>query len=320
MALDPDVAKVLELVEKAGYPELSALSPAAARAQFDKLAPTLDAPPEAVYQAEDRRIGGPDADIPVRVYWPREPRMAAPLPVLLWLHGGGWVVGSLQSYDAVCRVLTNLADCIVVSVDYRLAPEHPFPAAPDDCAAAWRWLQANATTLGGDPDRLAIGGDSAGGNLTAATALAARDAGGTQPVCQLLIYPATAPAPDSPSHRAFAEGYLLTRRNVLWFYAHYTAGRDLSADPRFAPLVAPDLSRLPPALVLVAEHDPLRDEGIAYAERLMQAGNRVDLAYYEGQVHGFLSLSGAVHAGRQALRQAAFVLHTAFGTAEPARD
>ena len=314
MPLEDDVRMVLGLVEKAGYPEMCDLSPVEARRQFDALAPSLDAKPEPVHRVEDRTLPGPAGAIPVRVYWPSAPDPAAPLPVLVYLHGGGWVVGSLASYDSLCRQFANKAGCIVVSVDYRLAPEHPFPAAPEDCLAAFQWVAANADALGGDPARIAVGGDSAGGNLAAVVAQQARRTGGRQPVFQLLIYPATAPEPELESQHAFATGYLLTRRTMLWFYGHYLAGQPVRRDPRFAPLAAADLAGLPPALVIVAEYDPLRDEGIIYAEKLMKAGNRVDLACYAGQVHGFMALSAAIAGGRTAIAQAAAALRAAFGT------
>jgi len=312
MALHPDVEAVLGLVEKAAYPEFADLPPPQARQQFEALAPKLDVRREEVAHVEDRRIPGPAGEVPVRIF---RPAGEGPLPVLLWMHGGGFVIGSVASYDAICRALANRAGCIVVSVDYRLAPEHPFPAAPEDCLAAWRWVAAEAAALGGDPARIALGGDSAGGNLAAVTAIGARAAGGRQPVLQLLVYPVTAPAPESASAHAFAKGYLLTRRNMLWFMDHYRGGGPVPMDWRFAPLLAPDLSGLPPALVQVAEYDPLRDEGIDYAARLMRAGNRVDLACYPGMVHGFFTLSAAVADGRRAIAQAAAALRQAFGTA-----
>ncbi|MBM3489168.1 MAG: alpha/beta hydrolase [Alphaproteobacteria bacterium] len=313
MPLDPQVQVVLDLVKKANYPQFYELSPAEARALFDRTAPVLDVKPEPIHGRADRPIPRPAGSLTVRVFTPFLPDPAAPLPLLLFLHGGGWVIGSLDCYDAMCRVLAKRADCIVVSVDYRLAPEARFPAAPADCLAAYEWLLANAGSLGGDPGRIAIAGDSAGGNLAAVTAQAVARKGGPQPVLQVLIYPVTAGMLDAPSHLACAEGYLLTRRTMQWFYDHYAPAPADRRDPRLAPLLARELTGLPPSLVIVAEFDPLHDEGVAYAEALKAAGNRVILSDYAGMVHGFFSLSGVLDSGRQALAQTVAALRTAFG-------
>jgi acetyl esterase len=306
MPLHPDARAVLDLVAAADNPPYWSLTPVAARAQHEEKAPVLDARPLPVAQCDDRDVPGPGGAVPIRLYFPD--KRAELAPALLWLHGGGHVVGSVASYDALCRVLAVKSGCAVVSVDYRLAPEHKFPAAVEDAFAVLRWLLDQGRALGIDPARLAVGGDSAGANLAAVSAILARDAGLGGPVFQLLIYPATAPWPDSGSHQEFAEGHLLDRRTIDWFQNHYARGAADRRDFRFAPLLASDLSRLPPALVIVAECDPLRDEGTAYAERLRDAGVPVELSCYAGMIHAFVSLSRALEGGRRAIDQAATAL------------
>ena len=310
MPLDPQLVEVLRLIERAANPEYSTLSPAEARSLHNRKAPILDATRQPVHRSEDRTIAGPGGALALRLFWAREAR--DPMPVLVWFHGGGHVVGSLDSYDSICRRLALGADCIVASVDYRLAPEHKFPAAVEDSEAAVRWVAKHANDIGGDPARIAVGGDSAGANLAAVVAILARDVIAPPLVFQLLIYPPTAPQPDSPSHFEFDDGYLLTRRNILWFHGHYLRGDGDRNDFRYAPLLTPDLSRLPPALVIVAGYDPLRDEGIAYARRLEEAGNRVELTNYEGMVHPFFSMAGALEQARAAMVQSTTALKAAF--------
>ena len=316
MALDPQVEYVLELVAQSPYPEFHTVSAEEARDIFETTAPALNIRPEDVFRTEDRWIEGPGGDIPLRIYTPRQPGAGELLPMLVFYHGGGFVIGSLDSYDSLCRAIANRADCIVVSVDYRLAPEHKFPAAADDALEAYQWVSDHAEELDGDPRRTAIAGDSAGGNITAVTAIGIRDAGEIPPLLQILIYPVTGGAPETPSHHEFADGLLLTRANILWFYGQYLDRPEDASDPRFAPLLDDDLSGLPPALVIVAGYDPLRDEGIAYAERLRQAGVQTELTNYEGMVHGFLSLADAVDQGKTAIDQVAAALRDAFDGGE----
>ena len=311
MPLDAQVAAVLEKIRLAGNPEYWQMTPQQARDWHNRKAGILDIKPPRVHAVAERTVFGPEADVRVRVYTPRA--SGSPLPVLVWLHGGGHVVGSLDSYDAVCRQLALSADCIVASVGYRLAPEHRFPAGVVDCYAALQWAGHTATELGGDASRLAVGGDSAGANLAAVCAILARDAGEPALRFQLLVYPRTAPTEEFPSHHALAEGYLLTRKTILWFHEHYRASDADREDFRYAPLICKDLTRLPPALVIVGEYDPLRDDGIAYARKLEAAGNDVELADYAGMVHPFFSMGGAVDAGRAAMAQAAQALRRAFG-------
>jgi acetyl esterase len=211
-------------------------------------------------------------------------------PVLVYLHGGGWVIGTLDSYDATCRELAQGAGCVVVSVDYRLAPEHRYPAAPEDCYAAVQWVAANAASLGADAKRLAVGGDSAGGNLSAVVSQMARDRGGPAIRFQLLIYPVTDADFTRRSYVDNAEGYLLTTASMRWFWDHYVPEQAKRAEPYASPLRAADLSGLPPAWVCTAEFDPLRDEGEAYAKRLQQAGVSTTLTRFDGLIHGFVSM------------------------------
>jgi acetyl esterase len=317
MPLDPQVQAVLDKIRDAGNPEYWQMTPAQARDWHNRKAGLLDVKPEPVFLTRDKSVPGPAGGVPVRIYVPRPP--AGPFPVLVWLHGGGHVVGSLDSYDALCRQLALQADCIVVSVAYRLAPEHKFPAGVLDSFAALQWAGQHAAEFGADPARLAIGGDSAGANLAAVCAILARDAGAPALRFQLLVYPRTAALEDFPSHHAFAKDYLLTRKTILWFHDHYRASAADRDDFRYAPLICPDLSRLPPALVIVGEFDPLRDDGIAYARRLEDAGNAVELADYPGMVHPFFSMGGAVDAGRRAVTQAAEALRGAWAETSPGR-
>ena len=238
---------------------------------------------------------------PIRVYKPAN--ATKPLPVLVYFHGGGWVLGNLDSHDANCRSLCLGADVLVVSVDYRLAPEHPFPAAIDDCYAVTRWLSTNAASLGGDPSRLAVSGDSAGGNLAAATALLARDRGGPKIAFQLLVYPVADADFERPSYRENASGYLLSRSTMMWFWDQYVPDKTQRKDDRCAPIHAQSLANLPPALIITAEYDPLRDEGEAYAERLRADGVPVTLRRYDGMIHGFFG-NARIDDGKRALEEA----------------
>jgi acetyl esterase len=262
-----------------------------------------------VDKVENRTIPGPDGPIPVRIYTPTG---SGPHPLLVFFHGGGFVICSLDSHDGLCRALANEAACVVMSVDYRLAPEAKFPAAPEDCYAATCWAVAHAGEIGADPARVAIGGDSAGGNLTAVTALMARDRGGPALACQLLIYPVTDYAFDTGSYTENAEGYMLTRAAMRWFWGHYLDSESDGTNPLASPLRATDLSDLPPAFVITAEFDPLRDEGEAYAARLREAGVSVELVRHDGMFHGFVSMFAILDQGKQALANASQQLRSAF--------
>jgi acetyl esterase len=250
----------------------------------------------------DRSIPGPAGDLPIRIYTPEG---VGPFPLLVYFHGGGFVVGSIDGADTICRALCYGAGCVVVSVGYRLAPEHTFPAAPDDCLAATRWAALHAAELGADPARLAVAGDSAGGNLAAVTALRLRDEGGPALCGQLLIYPVAGyHTPPTPSYLANADGYLLTRDMMIWFWGHYLNHAGDADNPYAAPLRAPDLAGLPPALVITAEFDPLRDEGERYAQRLQLAGVPAVLSRYDGMIHGFLLFADLFEESRRAVDEA----------------
>jgi acetyl esterase len=254
--------------------------------------------------------------IPLRLYRPAGVSDATPLPVYVYFHGGGWVIGDLESHDVLCRQLTAESGACVIAVDYRLAPEHKFPAAADDAWAATRWIVGHAAELGVDAGRLAVGGDSAGGNLAAVVALMSRDAGGPAIALQVLIYPVTDVGSESQSYADFADGYMLTRDSMRWFTAHYLGRKEEANDWRVSPLRAPSLAGLPPALILTAGFDPLRDEGAAYATRLREAGVTVDYVSFGGMIHGFVGMGRVLDSAlravsligaalRQALREAA---------------
>jgi len=308
MPLDPKAREFLDQLEAAGGPPLTDLPVATARLAIDALFAS-QGEVEPVARVENRRIPGPGGEIPIRVYTPEG---KAPFPVLVFIHGGGWVLCSLDSHDPPCRALANAVPCVVVSVDYRLAPEHKFPAAAEDAYAAARWVADHAAELGGDPGRIAVGGDSAGGNLAAVVALLARERGGPRLAHQLLVYPATDAGLDSPSLFENGEGYFLTRDMMVWFWNHYLRSRADVYDPHASPLRARDLRGLPPALVITAEYDPLRDEGEAYAARLREAGVAVHTARYPGMIHGFFGMLAVFPQARTAIRAAASALRAAF--------
>jgi acetyl esterase len=265
--------------------------------------------PEKVWDVTDTTLPGPDGALPVRVYRPSEDR---PLPVLAYFFGGGWALGSIDTADAISRALANAAGCLVVTVGYRLAPENPFPAAVRDCAAAVGWIAAHADELGADPARIAVGGDSAGGNLAASVSLLAREAG--QPlVGQLLVYPNTDQESDDESMRDFDDPWLFNNRSVAWYRGHYLADPADAANPLASPLRAKNLGGLPPALVITAEYDPLRDQGERYAARLNAEGTPAVLHRYDGMIHGFFAMSGLVDDARLAVEQAAAALRGWFG-------
>jgi acetyl esterase len=299
MALDPPVQDYLERIEKLGLPPLEEVTPGEARAQSEVAAPMLFGPVEEVALVEDFEVSG----VSVRSYRPSADR---DLPLLVYAHGGGWVTGSLDTYDGVCRALANRVPCRVLSVGYRLAPEHPFPAALEDCWEATRWAVGEAPSV-------AVGGDSAGGNLAAAVALRARDAG--LPLAfQLLIYPVTDFEFGTGSYAANAVGRGLTQAEMRWYWAHYLGGAD-GAQPEASPLRAAELGGAAPALVVVCEYDPLRDEGVAYARRLEEARVPVRLVEYAGMIHGFVRMAAITERTQVLLEESASALREAFAKA-----
>jgi acetyl esterase len=306
MPLDPQAQQVLEQIAALGLPPNHLVSPSQARINM-KSRPRAAGP--EVTRVEDRLIPGLGVDIPVRIYTPTG---SGPFPILVWFHGGGWVVGDLETADPTARYLTVGAKCVVISVDYRLAPETKFPGAADDCYAATVWAAQQATRLNGDPSKIAVGGDSAGGNLAAAVALMARDRGGLSLAFQLLVYPVTARDFDMPSYRQNAEGYNLTLDAMRWYWDHYLQHHDDASNPYAAPLVAENLKGLPPALVITAECDPLCDEGEAFAKRLQAAGVPTTYSRYDGMIHGFFGMTAVLDKGKQAVAEACAALQHAF--------
>lgn len=280
--LDPEVSEMLELMEQMGVPPLSSLSVEGARNLASELFAHEDEP-ESVGNVQQFSIAGPEESIPIRIYTPESEQ--SPHPVLVYFHGGGWVLGDIEMTDDTCRALVNEANCIVVSVDYRLAPEHKFPAAVEDCYAATQWVANNANVIDADPEKIAVGGDSAGGNTAAAVAQLARDRGGPSLIHQFLAYPVTNYSFETDSMEENAEGYFLTKADMEWFWDLYLRNDIDGLNPYASPLQARDLTGLPPATVVTAGFDPLRDEGQAYVDRLQNAGVEVEHNHYNGAIH-----------------------------------
>jgi acetyl esterase len=307
MPIDPQIQALLE--KGTGVPETHTLPVAEARAQYEARI-ALMAAPAAIAAVNERHIAGPGGPLRVRVY---RPHGNGPFPLVVFFHGSGFVLCSLDTHDAMCRNLCAGAGCVVVSIDYRLAPEHKFPAAVDDCLVATRWAVQHAAELMADRDQVVVAGDSAGGNLAAVTALRLRDEGGPTLCGQLLIYPVTDyHTPGTRSYWDNAEGYGLTRDTMIWFWDHYLADSADAANPYASPLRAAEFARLPPALVVTAEFDPLRDEGEDYAARLRAAGVPVRLSRWDGMNHGFLFWVGLVDKAGAALAETCAWLREAF--------
>ncbi len=308
--LDPQAEAYLRQMEQQGAPPLNTLTPAQARETMINNFSVLCGTPQAVANVEDLNILSPAGQIPVRIYTPQGNN---PFPILIYFHGGGWVLGNLDIYESACRSLANGASCVVVSVDYRLAPEHKFPVGVEDAYAATQWVADNTNRIKGDSTRIAVGGDSAGGNLAAVVSLMARDRGGPNLAYQLLVYPVTdLSSLDTASYRDYAEGYGLMRTEMEWFGDHYLSQGEDGKNPYVSPLLAQDLSGLPPALVITAEFDVLRDEGEAYANRLKEAGVSVKCTRYNGMIHGFMTMDGVLDRARGAIDEASAELRAAF--------
>ena len=306
MPLAPQAQAVLDQMAALNLPPNHTVTSSEARANA-KLRPS--APGPEVSAVEARIIPGPGGDVPVRIYTPAG---AGPFPVLVWFHGGGMVLGDLDRADGTVRRLCVGAGCVVVSVDYRRAPEHTFPAASEDCYAATEWVSKNADGMDVDPSRMAVGGDSAGGNLATVVALMSRDRGGPPLAFQLVVYPMVNRDFDTESYRSNADGYLLTRDSMIWYWNHYMGAETDTTNPYAVPLQAGDLGKLPSALVITAEYDPLRDEGDAYADRLRAAGVPTVSSRYDGMIHGFFGMSAVLDRGKQAMSEACTALTRAF--------
>jgi acetyl esterase len=300
--LDEGAAKVLEMIRLTGAPPVETLSPPEARVASAKSRRALNPDPPDIAEIREIKAEGPHGPIPMRFY-----RDGAGRGCLVYFHGGGWVLGDLDSHDVVCRRIAKASGVAVISVDYRMGPEHKFPAAVDDAIASTGWIAAHAARLGIDARRIAVGGDSAGGNLATVTAIDARDSHGPEIAAQILIYPATDFSMTQESHRLFSEGYFLTRPLMTYFQNHYLTEAD-KADWRASPILMQDLSRLPPALIITAGFDPLRDEGEDYARRLIEAGVFTAVKRYPGEIHGFITMGRLIPQAAEAVADIAAFL------------
>jgi acetyl esterase len=297
--MDPKAQIVGEVIKQL-RPLDTLPTPDEARGQFRRMVEMLDEAPPSSIQVSDLACPGPAGPIPLRLY---APQGAAPGSLLLYVHGGGWMQGGLETHHGACGKLAAWSGCQVLAVDYRLAPEHKFPAGLEDCLAAWRWLVANTATLGAAPERLAIGGDSAGGNLAAAVCQTLAASGEPAPAAQLLVYPSLELGWQLPSHRELADAHVLPRIRVLWYSDLYLSSPEQAADVRASPLRADDISGQPPAMIVTAGFDPLLDDGRLYAERLEAAGTPVTYREFPGQIHAFISLTRVIPQGNECLRE-----------------
>lgn len=314
--LHPQAQALLDFIEQRKIAPTHTLSPQEARLLYRERRFYAQPPAPEMTEVRNLQAESIHGEVPLRLFRPvddarQESSASTDLPVLVYFHGGGWLMGDLDTHDTLCRELANGSGCAVVSVDYRMAPEHRFPAAVDDCIAATYWVQREAAALGLDASRIAVGGDSAGGNLAAVVAIAARDAGDLPLQFQLLIYPATDMRRIAPSHATNGQGYLLTSDTMTYFHDHYITDPAHDLDWRASPLLHRDLSRLPPSLVLVAGYDPLRDEGIMYAQKLTESGNRASLISFERQIHGFITMGRVIDEANTAVALCAAQLRDA---------
>jgi acetyl esterase len=306
MPVDPQAQVVMDQMEALGLPPVHTISPALARVNARA---RLRSPGPTVAKVEDYLVPGHAGDITARIYTPEG---TGPFPLLVWFHGGGWVFGDLESADPIARNLAVGAGCVVASVDYRLAPDTKFPGPIEDCYVATQWLTDNATNVNADPNMVAVGGDSAGGNLAAAVCLMARDRSGPSLVFQLLVYPVIDVDFTTSSYQENADGYLLTKDSMVWFWNHYLTGTIDATNPYAVPAKANDLNDLPSAMVITAEYDPLRDEGESYARRLKESQVPTDYVCYEGMVHGFFAMSALIDTSKRAVTDASSALQRAF--------
>ncbi|MEK9708336.1 MAG: alpha/beta hydrolase [Alphaproteobacteria bacterium] len=315
MGVHPQAQAVLDLLNAAPTP-LKDLPPPEARAAYDRFIVPRNFDPAEIGSVEDRMIPGPGGDMRIRIYTPEG--ADGPLPGFLFIHGGGFVIGSIESRDPQCRIICRDVGCVVISVDYRLAPEHPYPAAPDDCWAALLWTVENEAELGINASRIAVGGESAGGNLAAGLALRARETGGPTLVAQILVYPVTDMffEQDLPSFALADEDYFLTREQMRWYWDCYLPGTTTTTDPLISPCMEQDLSNLPFTQIVTAEFDPLRDDGKRYGERLAAAGVDVEYACMPGMIHGYWHYGKLIDASAEALQMSVEALKRAFAENE----
>nr|AMK51986.1 alpha/beta hydrolase fold carboxyl esterase [uncultured bacterium] len=311
MALNSQAEELLKRAAESGTPGLGEGTPEEGRAIFATTTQLLGLPAPDVKDTKEIQISGPNGPIRTLVITP-DGVETNNLPLFIYYHGGGWVIGSPETHYEECCYYANEAQCIVLVPDYRLAPEYPFPAAPEDCYAVLQWAADNAESLGADKSRIAVGGDSAGGNLSAVVAQMTQQRNGPELALQLLIYPATRMGADTQSYKDFEDGYFLTAKAMNWFFGHYLKKAEDWDNLLASPLLNDDLAGLAPAYVVTAGFDPLRDEGRAYADKLKAAGVPVEYVCYEGQIHGFASMAGALDEARSFLDEAAKVLRKAF--------
>ncbi|OAI39654.1 lipase [bacterium SCGC AG-212-C10] len=308
MAVHPQAQTVLDTMAAAGISLDAFDNMTAPQAREMMAAMRVPLEPEPVAKVENRTVPGAAGEIPVRIYTPE----GTNLPALVWFHGGGWVIGDLDGADPTCRSLANKVGCVVVSVDYHMAPEFKFPVPAEDCYTVTKWVADNAASLGVDASRIAVGGDSAGGNLAAVVSIMAKERGGPGIAFQLLVYPVTDYNFETSSYVSNANGYMLTIGSMRWFWGHYLNDASEGGHRHASPLQAPDLTGLPPALVITAEYDPLMSEGEAYAAKLKEAGVKVTQTRYDGMIHGFFGMAAAMDSAKEAVAQAASELKAAF--------